>query len=352
MKKSLVFFLSFMILFSFCSCKQGTASSDNNNLKIGLVIAISGIDDKSFNQSTWEGIEKYAEENNLPSENYSYTNSLKDDDFIINLSDFADSNTDLIIGPGYYFNEPITIVSKKYPNSKFLILDAAVDDEKNTGNVMSITFAENEGSFLVGVVTALKAEELGVESVGFIGGKDVPIIQHFEAGYIAGINAINPNIKVNIEYADDFSNPLKGEELAKKLYDNGEKIIFNVAGSTGNGIIKEAVNRNKKGEEVWVIGVDKDQYEEGIYKDDKSCVLTSMVKHLDVATYNTLKTVENGTFKGEHIIYSLKDDGVGLPEINPNLKDEWIQQANKYEQKIIDKELLVPELPERINNQF
>ncbi len=350
MKKSLLFLLSLILVFSSSACGQDSESVNNSKLKIGLVIAISGVDDKSFNQSTWEGIEKYAKENNLPSENYSYTNSRKDDDFIINLSDFADSNADLIIGPGYYFNEPITIVSNKYPNSKFLILDAVIDGEKNSGNVMSITFAEHEGSFLVGVVTALKAEELGLDSVAFIGGKDVPIVQHFEAGYIAGIKAINPEIDVNVEYADDFSNPIKGQELAQKLYNNGEKIIFNVAGSTGNGIIKEAVSRNQNGEEVWVIGVDKDQYEEGIYKDDKSCVLTSMVKHLDIATYNTLQAVEDGNFKGEHIIYSLKDQGVGLPKQNPNLKDEWLTTAKEFEQKIINKEIVVPELPDRLSN--
>ncbi len=333
-----------VIFLSFIACDS---KKTDNSLTIGMISDIGTIEDKSFNQNTWEGIVKFAKEHNIPKKNYSYANSATPEDYIVNLSTFADKKMDLIVTPGYYFRKAVSTVAPKYPNQKFLLIDSISDKLEN---VSSVRFAENEGSFLVGVATALKAKEMNIDKVGFIGGMDVPVVQSFEAGFIEGIKVINPNIKVFVEFANDFANPTKGQRIASKMFDKGLKIIFNVAGSTGNGIIKEAKKRVQRGQEVWVLGCDKDQYDEGIYKDDKSVVLTSMVKNLDVVVYDTLTDVKNGKFKSGYKFYTLKDNGVNLPKKNPNLKDEWLEIVKKYKDDIIKGKILVPLTPKRIEN--
>ncbi len=322
-------------------------SKKDNNIKVAMVSDIGSIDDKSFNQNTWEGIVKYAKENNLPRKNYTFANSPTKEDYIVNLSNFADEHFDLIIACGYYFEKHINIVGSKYPNQNFLLIDAIAKTNKN---VLSITFNSNEGSFLVGVAAALKANEMGLNKVGFLGGVDEYLVQAFEAGFVSGVEAVNPNIKVFIEYANDFANPMKGQQIASKMYDKGVNIIFNVAGSTGNGLIKEAKKRAKMGDDVWVIGVDKDQYKEGIYEKEKSVILTSMIKRVDIATYDTIKLVKNGKFKGGHKIYGLKSKGVSLPSKNPNLKNEWLKVIQKYKDEIINGKIVISKKPKRIKD--
>lgn len=343
MKKILTMILLISILI-LTAC-QDTESKDSD-MKIGLVIGITGIDDKSFNQSSWEGITRFAKEENLSSDNYKYTLSYTQDDFAINLSDFADKKMDLTIAPGFYFRNAVQTVAEKYPKQKFLIVDTTID--KQLDNVKSITFATNEGSFLAGIIAANKAKEIDSNTIGFIGGVDIPEIQNFEAGFIQGIKEIDPNLNIKVKYANDFDSPIKGKKIASTMYDDGVKIIFNVAGSTGNGIIEEAVNRNKNGEEVWVIGVDKDQYNDGIYAENKSCILTSMMKRLDNAIYDTLKELKSDSFSGKHIVYSLKNEGISLPKVNPNVNEEWIQIINDYKSKIISGEIEISDVPDRL----
>lgn len=323
-------------MFSFFGCE-----SSDNKLKIAMVSDIGSIDDKSFNQSAWEGILKYANEKKLPRANYSHKNSSKPEDYIINLSNFADSHPALIVSPGYYFKEPIDIVASKYPKQNFLLIDA-ISKRKN---VLSVTFATNEGSFLAGICAALKANELKSDKIGFLGGIKGKIVEDFRVGFEQGVKTINPDINIVVKYANDFANPNKGQRIASKMYDDGIKIIFNVAGSTGNGLIKEAKKRAKLNQDVWVIGVDKDQYEDGIYKNDKSVVLTSALKKLDVVTYDTIKEVENNKFQGGHKVYTLKNGGVGLPVNNPNIKDEWKKLIAQYKQKILNGEIKVKASP-------
>ncbi len=339
-----------IVFFGFTACQdkkenQAKTQSGEKKLTLAMISDIGNIDDRSFNQNTWEGILRYVKEANLPKENYSHTSSHKPEDYINNLSHFADKGIDLIVSPGYYFIGPVNKVAPKYPKQKFLLIDGVSSD---TTNVLSVTFATNEGSYLAGVCTAFKAKEMGVDRVGFLGGIDGDIVQSFEAGFIEGIKVIDSNIKIEVRHADDFANPTKGQRIASQMYDDGIKIIFNVAGNTGNGLIREAKRRAKLGEDVWVVGVDQDQYEDGIWEEGKSVILTSVLKKLDIATYTTIKAVENGTFKAGQKVYSLKNDGVGLPKINPNLKEEWIKVANKYRQDIIDGKIKVSLKPARV----
>ncbi len=161
-------------------------------ITIGLATDVGGIDDKSFNQGTWEGILNYANNAKLEESNYRYVQSNTDADYIPNLSLLADEKLDLIIAPGFLFKDSMTEAAASYPDQKFVIIDTVVDKP----NVASAVFAEHEGSFLVGVAAALKAKEAGKDTVGFLGGMDFPLIQKFEAGFEQGVAAVDPNMKV------------------------------------------------------------------------------------------------------------------------------------------------------------
>ena len=216
MKKILVLLLVVMtVAFAFVGCAKEEETA--GGITVGLVTDTGGIDDKSFNQGTWEGIVRYAEEAELSESDYRFIQSVSDADYITNLSQFADEDLDLIVAPGFLFVEAMAEVAADYPEQKFLIIDSVVD----ATNVASAVFAEEQGSFLVGVAAALKAEEAGMDTVGFLGGMDFELIQKFEAGFEAGVYAVNPDMNILVEYAGSFSDNQKGQTLAAKMYDDG-----------------------------------------------------------------------------------------------------------------------------------
>lgn len=324
--------------------EENLTAKDVKAITIGLVTDTGGIDDKSFNQGTWEGIKAYAAKFELPEANYSFLQSRSDADYIQNLSQFADDKKDLLVAPGFLFETAIKEISTNYPEQKILFIDAVVD----APNVANAVFAEEEGSFLVGVAAALKSKEAGKSKVGFIGGMDFALIQKFEAGFEQGVKAVDPNMEIVIQYASGFDKPEEGQTIAAKMYDEGVYVIYHAAGATGNGAIKEARERRAKNEDVWVIGVDKDQYNDGIYEGDKSAVLTSMVKRVDQASYDISKMVAKGEFKGGMYVYTLKNNGVGIPASNPNLTADWIAKIKEYSDKIKNGEIKVDPVPARV----
>jgi len=320
------------------------APVEAKTITIGLVTDIGGIDDKSFNQSTWEGIVKFGTENNLPEANYKYVQSESDADYIPNLSTFADGENDIIISPGFLFTDALTEVGAQFPDQKFLLIDSVVD----LPNVASAVFAEHEGSYLAGIAAALKAQEKGATKVGFLGGMDFDLIQKFEAGFEAGVYAVDAKMEVMVEYAGAFNDAQKGQTIAAKMYDAGAYVIYHAAGGTGNGVIKEAKDRVQNGQDVWVIGVDKDQYADGVYADGKSVILTSMLKRVDIAAYNICQAVLNDEFAGGVQVFTLANGGVSLPDENPNLKAEWMDTINGFAEKVKSGEIVVPAIPVRI----
>lgn len=306
----------------------------------GLVTDTGGIDDKSFNQGTWEGIVRFSEEKGTDKK---YLQSESDADYIPNLSAFSDDELDIIIAPGYLFELAIAEVANNFPDQKYLIIDSVVADRSN---VASAVFAEHEGSFLVGVAAALKAQEAGQDIVGFIGGMESSLIQKFEAGFEQGVAAVDADITVLSEDAGSFSDTQIGQTIAAKMYDQGAYIIYHAAGGTGNGLIKEAKDRRSNGDDVWAIGVDKDQYDDGIYEDGQSAILTSMMKRVDVAAYDVALKVLEGNFPGgEVLLYDLNNGGVGIPDENPNLSDAIIAEVAEYEAKVISGDIVVSEIP-------
>jgi len=212
----------------------------------------------------------------------------------------------LTIGNGFLLENAVEAVAKKNPNNKFLLVDSLLVDDKGNPytlpNVRTVTFKENEGSFLVGALAGL-ASKTG--KVGFVGGMEVPLIKRFEAGYRAGVKHVCPDCTVIAQYAgvtpEAFRNPGRGKELALSQYQSGVNIIFHASGSTGLGVFEAARSSHKL-----AIGVDADQFAEA-----PGYVLTSMVKGVDAAVFDAIRRAKDGSFRGGIYQFGLAEGGVG-----------------------------------------
>ncbi|ACJ34036.1 BMP family lipoprotein [Anoxybacillus flavithermus] len=318
--------------------EEGKASE----FSVAMVTDVGGIDDKSFNQSAWEGLQKFGKENGLKKGKggYDYLQSQSDADYATNLNKLVRNDFDLIFGIGFLMTDAVTEIAEQKPDNKFAIVDSVVEKP----NVASITFKEHEGSFLVGVVAGLMTK---TNKIGFVGGMEIPLIEKFESGFIAGVKAVNPNAKVEVQYAGAFDKADKGKAIASSMYASGIDIIYHAAGATGNGVFSEAIDLKKQdpNKEIWVIGVDRDQYEEGkVPGTDKSVTLTSMVKRVDVAVYDLATKTKNGNFPGGQAVeYGLKEDGVGIaPTTKNNVPEDVLKKVDEWKQKIINGEVKVP----------
>lgn len=323
---TLVFIMIFSVVISGCGTKS--SSGDGSELKVGMVTDVGGVNDNSFNQSAWEGLQQFQEETGAKVD---YIESQSDADYIPNLNQFVKDNWDLTWGIGYMMGDAIQQVAEQNPDAKLAIIDAVVD----APNVQSVTFKEHEGSFLVGVVAGLMTE---TNKIGFVGGVDIPVIKRFEAGFLAGVKAANPDAEVIVNYTGAFDAPDQGKAAAATIYNEGADIIFHAAGSTGDGVFNEAKERLKSGNHVWVIGVDKDQS----ITFGNEVTLTSMMKRVDTAVYTISKSLVDGEFKGGISELGLADNGVGLPADNPNVPEDVLKQVEEYKEKIINGEITVP----------
>lgn len=307
------------------------AGKAGEKFKIGMVTDIGGVNDKSFNQSAWEGLQKIAKDTGATTK---YLQSNSDADYIPKLNQFVKDNYNLTWGIGFLMGDAVKTVAAQNPNAKLAIIDNTVE----APNVESVTFAEHEGSFLVGVVAGLTTK---TNKIGFVGGLDIPVIKRFEAGFKAGVAAVNPNAKVTVNYTGAFDKPDLGKAAAATIYNDGADIIFPAAGATGNGVFNEAKDRVKAGKKLWVIGVDKDQSLE--FGDEVT--LTSMVKRVDQAVVKVSNDLINGKFEGgKNVTLGLKDDAVGLPETSKkNVPADVLKKVDEYKEKIIKGEIKVPE---------
>lgn len=306
-------------------------SAGGANFNIGMVTDVGGVNDNSFNQSAWTGLQKLEKDTGAK---VKYLQSKSDSEYLPNLNQMVKNNFNLTWGIGAIIGESMKTVAAQNPNAHLAIIDNIVD----APNVISVTFSENEGSYLVGVVAGLMTK---TNKVGFVGGMELPVIKRFEAGFKAGVAAVNPNAKVTINYTGVFDKPDLGKAAAATLYNDGADIIFHASGATGNGVFNEAKDRVKNGQKVWVIGVDQDQ--SVIFGDDVT--LTSMVKRVDHAVYQVSNDIIGGKFEGGKTIrLGLKDDGVGLPETSSkNVPDDVLKKVDEYKQKIVNGEIKVPE---------
>lgn len=351
MKKTFKFLVVAMLALSIlvaCGGGGNTDGGEKADFRVVVVLDSGGVDDKSFNQSSWEGVQRFLEDNNLDKNTATYLSSKADgSDYVSNL-ETASADGDLVIAVGFLFADSLQEVAAKHEDVEYLFIDAGL--ENPLPNVHSATFSEEEGGFLVGLIAGLRSKEDGTNRVGFIGGVDNnPVINAFHAGYEVGVWEANPEATVAIEYADSFDDTAKGSSLATKLYNEGANIIFHAAGNVGNGVISEAKNHEDK----WVIGVDRDQYEDGLDDSGRSVVLTSMIKRVDVAAYNFLKEyLDNGKITSEHFHFNVENEGVDAElTADRNLTKEEIEYVESYYEKVKSGEMKLTKDPVIKNGQ-
>ena len=239
-------------------CGNGNSGSEKVKHTAALVTDGGSIDDKSFNQSAWEGLEAWGKENKLEKgvNGYNYAQSNSDADFTPNINKLIKAKYSTIFGIGYKLAPAIKKTAKQNPKTNFVIIDDVVSGK----NVASVTFKSEQSSFLAGVAAA---ETTKTNKVGFLGGVKSDVITTFEKGFIQGVHAVNPKITVDVKYAGSFTKADLGQSMATAMYNNGEDVIFHAAGGTGAGAFTAAKNLAKNGKKVWVIGVDQDQKADG-----------------------------------------------------------------------------------------
>jgi basic membrane protein A len=313
---------------------SGAAKADN--VTVRLITDKTGKDDKSFNAAAWRGILSfYGDTWDNPAkegEFYEIVTSPDQSQYEPILKQVSDEGYDLIITTGFTFADSTSAVAKQYPDQNYMIVDV---DYIPAPNILQAMFAEHEGSYLVGVAAAEKAieDKIANPKFGFIGGIPGMTITKFEVGYIQGIHSVIPGAEVVDYYANDWGAPELAKTKAKSWYDTGVYIIYSAAGGTGDGTIGQAMEYRQQNKNVWAIGVDSDQYEQGIYSGNHSAVYTSMLKRVESAVQYALTAVKNKSFKGETIVFDLKSDGVGYaatnPEMSPTIKAKIDEAAGK-----------------------
>lgn len=311
-----------------------TESTDEKTITIGMVSDVGGINDESFNQSAWEGLQKAKKDLGVE---VKLIESKQASEYVGNIETLADQGADLIIGVGNTMADAIKLQAENYPDQSFAIIDQGYDEIPS--NVTPILFKENEASYLAGLIAGKMTK---TNKVGFIGGMENTIISRFEYGYKAGVNEANKDANVNVQYAGTFADAAKGKSIANQMYSNGADIILSAAGATGLGAIESAKEQNK-----YAIGVDKDQ--SSLAPEN---VLTSALKKVNVGVYDTVNDFVNGKLKGgESKVYGLKEDGVGIAESTKKLVPQNIlDYVNEMIEKIKDGQISIPETKEQYDS--
>jgi basic membrane protein A and related proteins len=298
-------------------------------LSFGMITDVGGLGDKSFNDSAWVGLQKAGKELSIEPV---ILQSTKQEDYEANIGNMAQS-VDLTVAVGFLMEQAMKAGSEQYTDKKFGIIDTVVP----TPNVMSVTFKEHEGSFLVGVIAGLTTKS---NVVGFVGGMDFPLIKKFEVGFRAGVASVNPKAKVLINYTGVFDNPDKGKEIALSQNKQKADVIYHASGACGIGVIQAA---DEKG--FWAIGVDQDQ--SAISKNNK--VLCSMIKRVDVGTYTIIKAYADNKFEGGKAIeLGLKEEGVGYSDNGKNVPAEVSAIAEKAKELVVNGTIAVPTTEEEL----
>lgn len=327
------------------ACASGTtpsasstapASSEAPALKVGMAYDVGGRGDQSFNDSAAAGLDKAKADFGVEAQESAATNGEAESAREERLNQLIDAGYTNIVAVGFAYASAVGKVAAENPKVNFAIVDDSTND---LPNVMNLTFAANEGSFLVGVAAALTTK---TKHVGFIGGVETDLIKSFEAGYDAGVKAVDPSIKIDSKYLTQppdfsgFSSVDKGKAAAEGMYQNGADVVYHAAGGSGGGVFTAAKAAGK-----WAIGVDSDQAKTAA-PDVQSVILTSMLKRVDVGVYYFIKSVHDGTFTGGTQVFDLKTDGVGYSTTGDHLSPETIAKMDDFKQQIIDGKITVP----------
>jgi len=278
---------------------QKTGAASGGGFPVGLVFDIGGRGDKSFNDAAYAGLERAKAELGVT---YTTLETSEGSDREAQLRQLAAGDNKLVFGVGFLFTDDIKTLAKEFPQQKFACIDYTVTPgDTLPPNLVALKFREEEGSFLVGALAALLSK---TGKIGFVGGMEIPLIRKFQAGFTAGARAVRPGVQVLVKYAGTtgaaFKDPTKGKELALAEYQAGADIIFHASGSTGLGVFEAGRQLHKL-----AIGVDSDQYDEA-----PGVVLTSMVKRVDTAVFDTIKDLKDGRWRGGVRDFGLAEGGV------------------------------------------
>jgi basic membrane protein A len=320
----------------------GTTSGSNaSNFTAALVSDIGKFNDRSFNQSQLEGLNRARKElgiKTLPLQSNSTS------DYTPNFATAARRRANITIAAGFLLADTLETIAKRFPNSKFAITDYCAKGaaktcitgsvlKANHPNVMGLDYAANQSGCLVGYLAAEMAKKQGGKQIiGAVGGLHIPPVDIWIAGYKYCAQLFNPKIKVLVAYSGDFVKSDLCKAVAENQIGQGAQVLFQVAGGCGLGTLKAAAEHK-----LWGIGVDKDQY------NDAARVLTSGVKRVDLGVLNVIKATMDGKFKGnQDLQFTLKNGGMSIGKVNPAVPKEFLDKMNALKQKIIDGQVKIP----------
>ena len=310
--------------------KESTGGDEGKVYKIGMVTDVGGVNDESFNQSAWTGLENIKEELGKDKVEVKYLESKQDADYVPNIEQFVDQDMDLIIGVGFKLADAIEEASTNYPELQFALIDAAYPEQP--ANVTSLLFEDNVSAYLTGLVAGKMTK---TDKVGFIGGIEGEVIDRFDYGFRAGFESVKPEGDVMVQYANSFTDAALGKSIAQQMHQKGADIIFSAAGAVGIGAIEAAKENGKM-----AIGVDQDQNK--LAPDN---IITSAMKNIDVAVANLVRTMVEGKYEaGKVVVNTLEMGGVGIaPTSDKNVDAEILEFVNAEAEKIKSGEIKVPQ---------
>jgi basic membrane protein A and related proteins len=301
--------LTLAVLAAGCGSKKKAATATTTTtaaggFKVGLSTDTGGLNDRSFNHLAYVGLQRAASDLGVQTR---VVTSKSPSDYIPNLTALAKQGYNLVIGVGFTEIDALKTVAKAFPKTQFAIVDVSNADEGGLKNVEGLLFKEQEAGYLAGYAAGLAAQARGGTAVSSVGGQKQPPVDRYIAGYQAGAKAAFPAVKLINGYSQDFSNQAKCKEVALNQIAGGSVVVFQVAGGCGLGALDAA-----KGANIWGVGVDADQGYLGSY------VLTSALKRVDTAVFDSIKDAKDGNFKGgQDAVYGLKDEGVGIGKFSP-----------------------------------
>lgn len=314
-------FLAVALILPGCTAEQNSQTAFS--AKVGIMLSDTGLGDGSFNDGAFEGLTRARDELNIL---FDYREA-PEGNYLEHLKDLSEQDYDLIIGLGFSVQEALEDVAADYPDQQYVLIDGVSEAE----NIISMTFKDHEGSYLIGTIAAISSES-GV--IGFIGGVDAPVINRFEAGFRAGAEMVDPDIQILSDYAGNFGDAELGRTIADNQIKQGADFIYPAAGFTGTGAILEAQDQG-----IYTAGVDTDQF----YTAEKS-VVTSMVKNIDTTVFDLVQQLTEEQLSSEQYELGLAENGVGLAEIRLLQLDQSAQDLIlETQKKIVSGEIEVPE---------
>ena len=316
-----------------CSSKT---ESNEDVYKIGMISDTGGVNDESFNQSTWEGLQQAQEKYGKDKVQVKYVESSQEADYTPNIETFVEEDLDLIIGVGYKMAGAIEEVSKNYPDVQFAIIDHSY--EKQPENVTSLIYEDNTAAYLAGLVAAKKTE---TNKVAFIGGIKSATLDKFEYGFRAGVKAANPKCELTVRYLNSFSDSALAKSVANQMHKDGVDVIYTAAGAAGTGAIEAAKENNKM-----AIGVDVDQ--SPLAPDN---IISSTMKNVNVSIVNLVGEILEDNYQGGQVIVNtLASGGVGLSDTTKDhVSKDILDYVNEQAGKIKSGEIVVPENEKQYN---